>query len=266
MTRHPVLTIAGSDSSGGAGIQADLKTITVLGGYGMSAITALTAQNTIGVRSVYPIPATFLQEQIEAVCDDIPPLAVKIGMVYDVPQIQVIAQMIQKYGLQHVVVDPVMAATSGDALLMTQALTALQQELLPQAELITPNLPEAEQLTGLEIASPTQMEKAASILAEKYQAAILLKGGHCTCTSNDLLYAVGECIWIPGQHVKTKDTHGTGCTLSSAIATFLAQGFSLADSVRRAKNYITHAIQAGLSLGHGHGPIAHNYTLQEQHH
>ncbi|MGN1404400.1 MAG: bifunctional hydroxymethylpyrimidine kinase/phosphomethylpyrimidine kinase [Ruminococcus sp.] len=264
MVRHPVLTIAGSDSSGGAGIQADLKTITMLGGYGMSAITALTAQNTMSVRGIHAVPADFLQQQIEAVCDDILPLAVKIGMVYDVPQIHVIAQAIRKYQLRHVVVDPVMVATSGDALLKEQAQTALQEELMPLAELITPNLPEAQRLTGLKITSPVQMEQAAAELSAQYGTAILLKGGHCDGVCNDLLYVSGECIWIPGQHLETKNTHGTGCTLSSAIAVFLAQGFPMTDSVRRAKNYITHAIQAGLSLGHGHGPIAHNYALQEQ--
>lgn len=263
MTRHPVLTIAGSDSIGGAGIQADLKTITTLGGYGMSAITALTAQNTMEVRDILPVPAEFLRKQIAAVCDDIPPLAVKIGMVYDIPQIQCIAEMMRKYQPPHIVVDPVMVATSGSELLRTAALEALQETLLPLAELITPNLPEAELLTGIRISSPAQMEQAAAVLSQRYRTAILLKGGHCTCASNDLLYTQEEQIWIPGQHLETKDTHGTGCTLSSAIAVFLAQGFSLTDSVRRAKNYITHAIQAGLSLGHGSGPIAHNYALQE---
>lgn len=264
MVRHPVLTIAGSDSSGGAGVQADLKTITMLGGYGMSAITALTAQNTIGVRGIHAVPAEFLQQQIEAVCDDILPLSVKVGMVYDVPQIYVIAEAIQKYQLHHVVVDPVMTATSGDALLKEQAQTALCEALMPLAELITPNLPEAQRLTGLKITSPVQMEKAAAELSAQYHTSVLLKGGHCNGVCNDLLYASGECTWIPGQRLETKNTHGTGCTLSSAIAVFLAQGFTMTDSVRRAKNYITHAIQADLSLGHGHGPIAHNYALQEQ--
>ena len=243
MTIAPVLTIAGSDSSGGAGIQADLKTMTMLGCFGMSAITALTAQNTTGVREICPVPAAFLEQQIAAVCEDIPPLAVKIGMVYDIPQIHAIAAAVRKYRLPHVVVDPVMVATSGDALLRSQAQTALTQELFPLAEVITPNLPEARQLTGMEITS------------------VLLKGGHSVGSCNDLLCADGEMIWISGERIVTNNTHGTGCTLSSAIASLLAQGMPLEKSVRSAKTYITQAIAAGLSLGHGNGPIAHNYRI-----
>ncbi len=263
MTRQPVLTIAGSDCSGGAGIQADIKTITVLGGYGMSAITALTAQNTIAVQGILPVPADFLKQQLESICSDIPPLAVKIGMVYDIPQIQTIVEVIQRYQLPHVVVDPVMIATSGTNLIRTEAVQVLETKLLPLASLITPNIPEAQAMTGLEITSPGQMEQAAAALSRAYGTAILLKGGHCVCTSNDLLYCDGEPTWIPGQKIPTDNTHGTGCTLSSAIAVFLAQGFSLEHSVRRAKNYITHTIQAGLTLGHGNGPIAHNYRIGE---
>lgn len=266
MTRQPVLTIAGSDSSGGAGIQADLKTITILGGYGMSAVTALTAQNTMEVRDILPISANFLQKQIEAVCDDIPPLAVKIGMVYDIPQIKTISCMIQQYRLPNVIIDPVMISTSGSHLMRTEALRVLESELLPLGNLITPNIPEAQVLTGLDITTPSQMVRAARTLYCTYNTAILLKGGHCACTSNDLLYYNEDYIWIPGQKIPTDNTHGTGCTLSSAIAVFLAQGFPLENSVRRAKNYITHAIQAGLSLGHGNGPIDHNYSVQENLH
>ncbi|MFQ9436332.1 MAG: bifunctional hydroxymethylpyrimidine kinase/phosphomethylpyrimidine kinase [Ruminococcus callidus] len=257
----PVLTIAGSDSSGGAGVQADLKTMTMLGCFGMSAITALTAQNTLGVQGICPVPAEFLKQQIAAVCEDIPPAAVKVGMVYDTPQILAIAEAVAQYQLPHVVVDPVMVATSGDPLLKQQAQQALTEQLFPLAELLTPNLPEAEQLTGTSITSPPQMEQAARQLSETYHTAVLLKGGHSMGSCNDLLYAAGTATWFSGQRTDTPNTHGTGCTLSSAIASFLAQGASLEESVRRGKAYISGAIAAGLSLGHGHGPIAHNYAI-----
>ena len=261
MTIAPVLTIAGSDSSGGAGVQADLKTMTMLGCFGMSAITALTAQNTLGVQGICPVPAEFLKQQIAAVCEDIPPAAVKVGMVYDTPQILAIAEAVAQYQLPHVVVDPVMVATSGDPLLKQQAQQALTEQLFPLAELLTPNLPEAEQLTGTSITSPPQMEQAARQLSETYHTAVLLKGGHSVGSCNDLLYAAGTATWFSGQRTDTPNTHGTGCTLSSAIASFLAQGASLEESVRRGKAYISDAIAAGLSLGHGHGPIAHNYAI-----
>ncbi|WP_302350749.1 bifunctional hydroxymethylpyrimidine kinase/phosphomethylpyrimidine kinase [uncultured Ruminococcus sp.] len=257
----PVLTIAGSDSSGGAGVQADLKTMTMLGCFGMSAITALTAQNTLGVQGICPVPAEFLKQQIAAVCEDIPPAAVKVGMVYDTPQILAIAEAVAQYQLPHVVVDPVMVATSGDPLLKQQAQQTLTEQLFPLAELLTPNLPEAEQLTGTSITSPPQMEQAARQLSETYHTAVLLKGGHSVGSCNDLLYAAGTATWFSGQRTDTPNTHGTGCTLSSAIASFLAQGASLEESVRRGKAYISGAIAAGLSLGHGHGPIAHNYAI-----
>ena len=261
MTIAPVLTIAGSDSSGGAGVQADLKTMTMLGCFGMSAITALTAQNTLGVQGICPVPAEFLKQQIAAVCEDIPPAAVKVGMVYDTPQILAIAEAVAQYQLPHVVVDPVMVATSGDPLLKQQAQQALTEQLFPLAELLTPNLPEAEQLTGTSITSPPQMEQAARQLSETYHTAVLLKGGHSMGSCNDLLYAAGTATWFSGQRTDTPNTHGTGCTLSSAIASFLAQGASLEESVRRGKAYISGAIAAGLSLGHGHGPIAHNDAI-----
>ena len=261
MTIAPVLTIAGSDSSGGAGVQADLKTMTMLGCFGMSAITALTAQNTLGVQGICPVPAEFLKQQIAAVCEDIPPAAVKVGMVYDTPQILAIAEAVAQYQLPHVVVDPVMVATSGDPLLKQQAQQALTEQLFPLAELLTPNLPEAEQLTGTSITSPPQMEQAARQLSETYHTAVLLKGGHSVGSCNDLLYAAGTATWFSGQRTDTPNTHGTGCTLSSAIASFLAQGASLEESVRRGKAYISGAIAAGLSLGHGPGPIAHNYAI-----
>lgn len=264
MTAVPVLTIAGSDSCGGAGIQADLKTITVLGGYGMSAITALTAQNTTGVRKIHPVPGEFLQEQIAAVCDDIPPASVKIGMVYDVPQIRVIAEMLQKYRPPHVVLDPVMISTSGAPLLKRSAQQALQQLLFPLAEVITPNLPEAEALTGMTLSTSEQILSAAKKLSQQYHTAFLLKGGHRQDSCEDILTDGKRCLQISEQHINTSNTHGTGCTLSSAIATFLAQGFSLYDSVCQAKQYITGALQTNFSLGHGNGPLAHNYLYIRQ--
>ena len=245
MRGYPVLTIAGSDSSGGAGIQADLKTMTMLGCYGMSAITALTAQNTTGVREIHPVPAAFLQAQIAAVCDD-------------VPQIHAIAEMVQHYRLTKLVLDPVMIATSGASLLRSGAQKALKENLFSLAALITPNIPEAEVLTGTAITSPEQMEQAALQLSAQFRTAILLKGGHAAAQCDDVLAKDGSCIWLHGERVPTTDTHGTGCTLSSAIASHLALGFSLEESVRRAKAYLTQALQAGLHLGHGNGPIAHN--------
>ena len=206
MTIAPVLTIAGSDSSGGAGVQADLKTMTMLGCFGMSAITALTAQNTLGVQGICPVPAEFLKQQIAAVCEDIPPAAVKVGMVYDTPQILAIAEAVAQYQLPHVVVDPVMVATSGDPLLKQQAQQALTEQLFPLAELLTPNLPEAEQLTGTSITSPPQMEQAARQLSETYHTAVLLKGGHSVGSCNDLLYAAGTATWFSGQRTDTPNT------------------------------------------------------------
>ena len=225
------------------------------------AMRELTAQNTLGVQGICPVPAEFLKQQIAAVCEDIPPAAVKVGMVYDTPQILAIAEAVAQYQLPHVVVDPVMVATSGDPLLKQQAQQALTEQLFPLAELLTPNLPEAEQLTGTSITSPPQMEQAARQLSETYHTAVLLKGGHSVGSCNDLLYAAGTATWFSGQRTDTPNTHGTGCTLSSAIASFLAQGASLEESVRRGKAYISGAIAAGLSLGHGHGPIAHNYAI-----
>lgn len=264
MRLDPVLTIAGSDSSGGAGIQADLKTITMLRCYGMSAVTALTAQNTVGVSAIYPISADFLTAQLKAVCEDIRPAAVKIGMVYDVPQIAAIAAVIRHYALSAVVVDPVMLSTSGDALMQQRAVSALETELFPLAQLITPNLPEAERLCGRSITDKAQMAAAAQTLSEKYQTAVLLKSGHRVGDCDDLLYMQRKSIWMPGKRCETPHTHGTGCTLSSAIVSFLARGFELEGSVRQAKKYVTQAISAGLALGHGHGPIAHNFAIIDE--
>lgn len=262
MKLHPVLTIAGSDSSGGAGIQADLKTMTMLGCFGMSVITALTAQNTVGVMGIHPVPAEFVRAQLTAVCEDIRPDAVKIGMVYDVPQIETILKTLRELELSPVVVDPVMVSTSGDPLLREKAQTALEMDLFPLAALVTPNLPEAQVLLDRTITSHTEMETAAKTLAARYQTAVLLKGGHSVGDCNDLLVtSSGACTWFPGTKVDVNNTHGTGCTLSSAIASCLAKGESLEKSVEHAKTYVTNAIGAGLVLGKGCGPIAHNYRI-----
>ena len=261
MRGYPVLTIAGSDSSGGAGIQAELKTKTMQGCYGMSAITALTAQNTTGVREIHPVPAAFLQAQIAAVCEDIPPLAVKIGMVYDVPQIHAIAEMVQHYRLTKLVLDPVMIATSGASLLRSGAQKALKENLFSLAALITPNIPEAEILSGMTITDATGMEAAAKYISEKYGCAVLCKGGHKVNDADDLLWRNGFGKWFHGKRIDNPNTHGTGCTLSSAIASNLAKGYALDTSVERAKEYISGCLSAMLDLGRGSGPMNHMHKL-----
>ena len=230
------LTIAGSDSSGGAGIQADIKTMTMNGVFAMSAITALTAQNTTGVTGILNATPEFLAKELDAVFTDIFPDAVKIGMVSSRELIHVIAGKLREYGAWHIVVDPVMVATSGAALLEPDAVTALEAELLPLAEVITPNIPEAEILCGHAITSPQEMEQAAREISEKYGCNVLCKGGHNLNDANDLLYKTdGTALWFKGRRIHNPNTHGTGCTLSSAIASNLAKGYSLEESVRRAK-------------------------------
>ena len=259
-----VLTIAGSDSSGGAGIQADLKTMTMNGVYAMSAITALTAQNTTGVRAVEEASPEFLGQQIDAVFEDIYPDAVKIGMVASCDLIRVIADRLRYYRAKNVVLDPVMVATSGSALLRNDAVQTLMTELLPLAALVTPNIPEAEILTGMRIGNAEDMVKAAKQISGTYHCAVLLKGGHSVNDANDLLCADGEITWFEGKRIDNPNTHGTGCTLSSAIAANLAKGFSLAESVRRAKEYISGALAAMLDLGKGAGPMMHNFDLKSR--
>jgi hydroxymethylpyrimidine/phosphomethylpyrimidine kinase len=256
------LTIAGSDSCGGAGIQADLKTMTMNGVYAMTAITALTAQNTTGVRDILEATPYFLQEQIDAVFEDIRPDAVKIGMVSSSELIRVIGDRLRHYQATNIVVDPVMVATSGSALMKTDALETLIEELFPLATVVTPNIPEGEVLSGLSIRSKEEMEEAARKIGSDYSCAVLLKGGHSLCDATDLLYADGRFTWFPGNRIDNPNTHGTGCTLSSAIAANLAKGFSLKASVQRAKNYISGALAAGLDLGRGAGPLMHNFALQ----
>ena len=255
------LTIAGSDSSGGAGIQADIKTMTMNGVYAMSAITALTAQNTTGVRSILESTPEFLKDQIDAVFEDIRPNAVKIGMVSSAELIEVIAERLNYYDAKNIVVDPVMVATSGSELMKTDAVSTLIRELLPLATLVTPNIPEAEVLSGRTITTKEDMLSVAKHIGDSYGCAVLLKGGHSINDANDLLYANGSYKWFSGKRVNNPNTHGTGCTLSSAIASNLAKGYDLETSIRRAKNYISGALAAMLDLGQGSGPMNHAFDL-----
>ena len=256
-----VLTIAGSDCSGGAGIQADLKTIAAHKMYGMSAITALTAQNTTGVYGILESTPEFLANQLDCIFTDIFPDAVKIGMVSSAPLIRIIAQKLRQYAPKNIVVDPVMISTSGSKLLADDAAGELCQQLLPLATLLTPNLPEAEALSGLRICSEEDMIAAAQKIAQIYPCAILVKGGHFGSSADDLLYLSGECHWFRSARIQTENTHGTGCTLSSAIACNLAAGDSLPDSVLHAKKYVGGALADGLNLGAGNGPLNHCYAL-----
>ncbi len=256
-----VLTIAGSDCSGGAGIQADLKTIAAHKMYGMSAITALTAQNTTGVYGILESTPEFLANQLDCIFTDIFPDAVKIGMVSSAPLIRIIAQKLGQYAPKNIVVDPVLFSTSGSKLLADDAAGELCQQLLPLATLLTPNLPEAEALSGLRICSEEDMIAAAQKIAQIYPCAILVKGGHFGSSADDLLYLSGDCHWFRSARIQTENTHGTGCTLSSAIACNLAAGDSLPDSVLHAKKYVGGALADGLNLGAGNGPLNHCYAL-----
>ena len=261
MKMKTALTIAGSDCSGGAGIQADIKTMTMNGVYAMSAITALTAQNTTGVRAIQESTPDFLKQQIDAVFEDIFPDSVKIGMVSSSELVCVIADRLKYHKAKNIVVDPVMVATSGSALMKTDAVETLTKELLPIATLVTPNIPEAEVLSELAIETKEDMEKAAKVIGDAHNCAVLLKGGHNINDANDLLYADREYYWFEGKRIDNPNTHGTGCTLSSAIASNLAKGFKLAESVQRAKEYISGALSAQLDLGQGSGPMMHNFDL-----
>lgn len=258
-----VLTIAGSDSSGGAGIQADLKTMTAHHVYGMSAITALTAQNTTGVTAILDVPPEFLKAQLDAVFTDIFPDAVKIGMVSSGALIHVIAERLGHYGAGNIVLDPVMVSTSGSRLISEEAVSVLTEELFPLATVITPNIPEAEVLTGMTISGEEDMVKAGKLLREKYDISVLIKGGHSIMDASDLLiYDQGE-RWFTAPRIDTDNTHGTGCTLSSAIASCLALGRTLPEAVKDAKDYLTGALAAGLDLGKGSGPMDHAYRITE---
>lgn len=258
------LTIAGSDSGGGAGIQADLKTFSAHGVYGMSVITAVTAQNTQEVRSVQDIDISIIKDQIEAVFDDIQVDAVKIGMLSSAETVKTVAQSIRKYHPEFIVIDPVMVSKGGHHLLQFDAISALKEIIFPMATIITPNIPEAEVLIKDTIHSAEDMKEACLAMKALGAKAVLLKGGHLNGEPNDLFFDGENFIWINGTRIHTKNTHGTGCTLSSAIAANLANGASLIDSVQKAKRYITLAITHSLNLGNGHGPTNHFYELYKK--
>ena len=261
MKMKTALTIAGSDCSGGAGIQADLKTMTMNGVYAMSAITALTAQNTTGVRAIQESTPDFLSKQLDAVFEDIYPDAVKIGMVASSELICVIEDRLSYHKAKNVVVDPVMVATSGSSLMKTDAVQTLVEKLLPIATLVTPNIPEAEVLSGQSVHTKEDMERVAKMIGDTYGCAVLLKGGHSINDANDLLYANGNYKWFSGKRINNSNTHGTGCTLSSAIASNLAKGYDIETSIRSAKDYISGALAAMLDLGQGSGPMNHAFDL-----
>ena len=255
------LSIAGSDCSGGAGIQADIKTMTMNGVYAMSAVTALTAQNTTGVYAIQEASPQFLKQQLDAVFVDIFPDAVKIGMVSSAELIDVIAERLDFYNAKNIVVDPVMVATAGSALIKTDAVETLVKKLLPLATVVTPNIPEAQVLSGIEIKNRADMEKAAELIADSCGCAVLLKGGHSINDASDLLYANGKTVWFEGRRIDNPNTHGTGCTLSSAIAANIAKGFAMEESIKRAKDYISGALAANVNLGQGSGPLNHAFII-----
>ncbi len=260
---YTALTIAGSDSSGGAGIQADIKTMTANGVYAMSAITALTAQNTTGVTSIMEATPQFLAEELDCIFTDIYPDAIKTGMVASTDLIEVIADKLTAYEAKNIVVDPVMVATSGARLISEDAISTLKSKLLPLAKVITPNIPEAEVLSEMQIKSEADMEKAAKIICDRLGCSVLLKGGHQLNDANDLLWQKDEQVtWFMGKRIDNPNTHGTGCTLSSAIASNLAKGYDLKTSVKYAKNYISGALAAGLNLGKGSGPMNHAFAIK----
>lgn len=259
---NTALTIAGSDSSGGAGIQADLKTMTVLGVFGMSAITALTAQNTMGITAISEVSPEFLKQQLDCILTDIFPDAVKIGMVPCTKLIEVIADKLTEYRAKNIVLDPVMMSTSGSQLINNDAVKVLKTCILPLTKLITPNIPEAEVLTEMSIKNGSDMERAALKLHKSYGCSVLIKGGHSVGNADDLLITPDSKMhWFCMDRINNKNTHGTGCTLSSAIASYLAKGKSVGESVALAKEYISGAIAYGLNLGKGIGPLAHNYRI-----
>ena len=256
-----VLTIAGSDSSGGAGIQADIKTMTANNVYAMSAITALTAQNTTGVKGILNIAPEFIKSQLEMIFDDIFPDAIKIGMVSSPEIVEAIEYELLKYKAKNIVLDPVMVATSGSNLVENSAIKSIKEKLFPLARVITPNIPEAEVLSGISIRDEKDMLEAAKIIYENHHCAVLLKGGHSINDANDLLYENGKVKWFFGKRIDNPNTHGSGCTLSSAIASNLAKGYSLEESVKRAKSYISEALLAMLDLGKGSGPMNHAFNI-----
>lgn len=262
-----VLSIAGSDCSGGAGIQADMKTISALGAYAATAITAVTVQNTLGVSGVHAIPAEVVRGQIEAVMDDLHPVAVKIGMINDPVVVKVIADCLRKYRPEFVVYDPVMVSTSGRRLMDEHAIEVIKTELFPLVHLVTPNLDEAKVLTGKEITTVEGMEKAAKELSATYRTNVLIKGGHLDGDEmTDVLYADGCTYIYKEKKIVSRNLHGTGCTLSSSIATYLALGCGMTEAVGKAKAYVAHAIEAAKDqeIGHGNGPLCHFWNLESR--
>ncbi|MGN0313167.1 MAG: bifunctional hydroxymethylpyrimidine kinase/phosphomethylpyrimidine kinase [Fusicatenibacter sp.] len=255
-----VLTIAGSDSGGGAGIQADLKTMTAFGIYGTSAVTALTAQNTTGIQSVLPVSPEFLAAQLDSVFSDLPPDAVKIGMVPTPESMRILIDRLRFYRASHIVIDPVMISSSGTPLMSSEAIQLAKEELFPLAQVITPNLPETEFLSGMQIDSDAAREQAATAISMAYGCAVLVKGGH-SLGADDLLCAGDTFLWYRGERIENPNTHGTGCTCSSALACGLALGRTLPDAVLGAKAYMNGAIRSGLNLGSGSGPLDHTWCL-----
>lgn len=259
---HIVLTIAGSDCSGGAGVQADLKTMAVHGVYGMSVITALTAQNTTGVSGIWETAPECVSAQLDAVFSDIPPQAVKVGMICSKEGISVVSGKLKEYNVKNLVIDPVMVSTSGDRLMQAQAMAQAKKRLYPLASVLTPNIQEAEALSACMVKDKSSMQRAAKTIYHSFGCATLCKGGHLSDVSDDLLYDGEQFYWFEGKQVKTENTHGTGCTLSSAIACGLAAGLSLVDAVQKAKDYVTGALLDGLNLGCGNGPLNHAYRMK----
>ena len=258
------IAIAGSDSCGGAGIQADIKTMTLNGIYAMSAVTALTAQNTLGIKSIYSVSPDFLGQQIDAIFEDIRPDAVKIGMTFSSELISVIAERLTYHNAENIVIDPVMVSTSGSKLIGDDAVSTLKKKLLPIASLITPNIPEAEVLGEISIKNTHDMLSAAKIIYIRYSSPVLIKGGHRINDANDLLYVGDNYHFLKGEKIENPNTHGTGCTLSSAIAANLAKGCNLTDSVQKAKEYISGVLGAMLDLGRGSGPLDHAFDLHSR--
>ena len=258
-----VLTVAGSDSGGGAGIQADLKTFAALGVYGTSALTAVTAQNTLAVIAVHELPPQLVAAQIDAVVSDIGVDVVKIGMLCSAPIIEVVVERLRRHGLDRVVVDPVMVAKGGDRLLREEALHVLRTALIPLATVVTPNLPEAAALTGRPILTLADAREAAKEIVHRMGAkSVVVKGGHLAGPPVDVFYDGTTCRELTGRRVQTTSTHGTGCTFASAIAAYLALGYSPLEAAVKAKRYVAHAMQKALPIGHGHGPLNHMWRLR----
>lgn len=261
MTLPAVLSIAGSDPSGGAGIQADLKTFLACGVYGMSVITAVVAENTVGVQSIFPMPGAVVRAQLESVCSDIYPSAVKIGMLSGAEQMQAIVETLSKYPVTHLVIDPVLAATDGTPLLETEAIDLFSREMLPGTTLLTPNIPEASLLSGIRIVTETDRKEAAKKLVQMGAKSVLVKGGHLDGDAYDLYYDGASFIGFSAPRIETIHTHGTGCTLSAAITAHLAKGLEMQEAIAAAKNYLTDTMLHTLAMGHGHGPLNHGFLI-----